>query len=143
MVDDLRDAGDRLKQTPQNSSRPSGSYAPWQQATFRDKEGLSEGRDKVAEPKSGEKARSKKQPTTAASNPKRGKRKAGKQAGAKGVGRSVGMSVTGEVIHQGREWAACGEALGNQVLCQAKTGLSVLDIERSEQGLPVTQVKQL
>ncbi len=28
MLDDLRDARDRLNQTPQNSSRPSGSYAP-------------------------------------------------------------------------------------------------------------------
>lgn len=32
MLDDLRDARDRLNQTPQNSSRPSGSYAPWQQS---------------------------------------------------------------------------------------------------------------
>ena len=33
MLDDLRNARDRLNQTPQNSSRPSGSYAPWEQAS--------------------------------------------------------------------------------------------------------------
>jgi len=32
LLDDLCDARDRLNQTPQNSSRPSGSYAPWEQA---------------------------------------------------------------------------------------------------------------
>ncbi len=36
MLDDLRDARDQLNQTPQNSSRPSGSYAPWEQAGFTD-----------------------------------------------------------------------------------------------------------
>ena len=38
MLDDLRDARDRLNQTPQNSSRPSGSYALWEQAANTDKE---------------------------------------------------------------------------------------------------------
>ena len=32
MLDDLRTARERLNQSPQNSSRPSGSYAPWEQA---------------------------------------------------------------------------------------------------------------
>lgn len=32
LLDDLRDARERLNQTPQNSSRPSGSYSPWEQA---------------------------------------------------------------------------------------------------------------
>ena len=30
LLNDLRDARDRQNQTPQNSSRPSGSYAPWE-----------------------------------------------------------------------------------------------------------------
>jgi len=38
LLDDLRDARDRLNQTPQNSSRPSESYAPWEQAANADKE---------------------------------------------------------------------------------------------------------
>ena len=38
MLADLRDARDRLNQTPQNSSRPSGSYAPWEQAANADQD---------------------------------------------------------------------------------------------------------
>ena len=30
LLQDLREARDRLNQTPQNSSRPSGSFAPWE-----------------------------------------------------------------------------------------------------------------
>ena len=30
LLQDLKEAHDRLNQTPQNSSRPSGSYAPWE-----------------------------------------------------------------------------------------------------------------
>ncbi len=42
ILDDLRDARDRLNRTPQNSSRPSGSYAPWEQAGFTDERNRSE-----------------------------------------------------------------------------------------------------
>ena len=34
LLQDLREARDRLNERPQNSSRPSGSYAPWEQAWF-------------------------------------------------------------------------------------------------------------
>ena len=30
LLEDLKEAHDRLNQTPQNSSRPSGSCAPWE-----------------------------------------------------------------------------------------------------------------
>ncbi len=36
LLNDLRDARDRQNQTPQNSSRPSGRYAPWEQAQKSD-----------------------------------------------------------------------------------------------------------
>ena len=36
LLNDLRDARDRQNQTPQNSSRPSGSYAPWEQVPISD-----------------------------------------------------------------------------------------------------------
>ena len=43
---DLRTARERLMQMPQNSSRPSGSDAPWGQASFADAKSRS---DAVAE----------------------------------------------------------------------------------------------
>ena len=46
MLDDLRTARERLNQSPQNSSRPSGSYAPWEQARFAEEKSRSdEGED--------------------------------------------------------------------------------------------------
>jgi hypothetical protein len=145
MLEDLRDARDRLNQTPQNSSRPSGSYAPWQQAAFSDKEKPSEATEEVAKPgpKPEKKANATEPLDKSATSSERSKRKAGKQPGVKGVGRQVEMAVTGEVVHQPTECAACGEPLGDSTPFQVTTGLYVLDIERSQQGLQVTHVKHL
>lgn len=145
MLDDLRDARDRLNQTPQNSSRPSGSYAPWQRTVSDDKEKPAEPAAEATEPESKaekETASTEQSAKSAAGVPK-SKRKAGKQPGNKGVGRRVEMAVTGEVVHQPTECAACGQPLGQQVPFQATTGLYVLDIERSQHGLHVSHIKQL
>lgn len=145
MLDDLRDARDRLNQTPQNSSRPSGSYAPWQRTVSSDKEEPAEPPKEAIEPEpkaekeASRKEQAKKPTTKAAKN----KRKAGKQPGSKGVGRQVEMTVTGEVIHQPTECAACGQAFVEQALFQATTGLYVLDIERNAHGLHISHIKHL
>lgn len=143
MLDDLRTARDRLNQTPQNSSRPSGSYAPWQQATFTDKEKPPEVGDETAEPTAEDKTASKQSADTAGKKAKQSKGKAGKQPGSKGVGRQVKLEITGEVIHQASECVACGEPFDDRAPFQAQTGLYVLDIERTEQGLQVSHVKHL
>lgn len=144
MLDDLRDARDRLNQTPQNSSRPSSSYAPWEQATFSDKEKESDVPDETAEKATPPKEKGKQ--TTG--DEQKGQRKPGKQPGSKGVGRRVELAVTGEVVHQPPECAACGQPFAGQrfaanVPFQSTTGLYVLDIEQIEQGLQVTHVKHL
>jgi hypothetical protein len=143
MLDDLRVARDRLNQTPHNSSRPSGSYAPWQQANPSDKKEPSETTVTETEPPAEEEGRAGKQSDKSASSSKKGKRKAGKQRGAKGVGRRVEMAVTDEVMHQPTECAACGQLFAPQAPFQATTGLYVLDIERSEHGLQVNHTKHL
>ncbi len=141
MLDDLRDARDRLNQTPQNSSRPSGSYAPWQQSVSEAKEEPTEPAAAATEPElKGEKeASSRERPA----KPVTGKRKAGKQPGSRGVGRRVEMVVTDEVPHRPPACTACGQSFGQQVPFQATTGLYVLDIERSVHGLQVSHIKHL
>lgn len=143
MLDDLRAARDRLNQTPHNSSRPSGSYAPWQQATPGDKKESTETTVKETKPQVGEKDSSGKQTNPSATSGTKGKRKAGKQRGAKGVGRRVEMAVTDEVIHQPPECTACGRLFTPQAPFQATTGLYVLDIACSNHGLQVTHTKHL
>ncbi len=152
MLDDLRDARDRLNQTPQNSSRPSGSYAPWEQAGFTDEGNPSDdagnGDDTEEKEKQEQKSKASQREgqlddTSQTNSESDSTRKAGKQPGAKGVGRQVELPVTGEEIHKASECAACGERFGEEVPFQATTGLYVLDIEKGELGLEVTHVKHI
>jgi len=148
MLDDLRDARDRLNQTPENSSRPSGSYAPWEQAAFSEEEKQTEDvedrEEKEAQEKADKATKNEAEADEAESNPQIGsKRKPGKQPGAKGVGRQVEMAVTGEKVHQASECAGCGKGFTEEASFQPTTGLYVLDIEKGEGGIKVTHVKHI
>lgn len=148
MLDDLRDARDRLNQTPQNSSRPSGSYAPWEQASFSGEksqtEDVEDSEEKEKQEKAGKAPKSEPQAEEVESNPQIGsKGKPGKQSGAKGVGRQVEMRVTGEKVHKASECAACGKGFTEESPFQPRTGLYVLDIEQDEGGLEVSHVKHI
>jgi len=113
LLDDLRDARDRLNQTPQNSLHPSGSYAPWEQVANAERERQADDSIDDAAEDSTEKQVLKPEATqeatrtadnqesaAPANQPGKNKRKRGKQPGAKGVGREVSLAVTGEVIHK-------------------------------------------
>jgi hypothetical protein len=144
MLDDLRNARDQLNQTPQNSSRPSGSYAPWEQATLADEQKQSDGVDNTEEKEKQGSKRAKSEPQSGADqsdNQPKSKRKPGKQPGAKGVGRQVELPLTGTEIHKASECAGCGERFADEVPFLPDTGLYVLDIERETYGLQVTHVK--
>ncbi len=146
MLADLRDARDRLNQTPQNSSRPSGSYAPWEQAAFANDKNETEPKEKEEkqEGKEDNKSKNKAQTDDEQSNKQPGsKRKPGKQPGAAGVGRRVELPVTGEKIHKATECAGCGEEFAAKTAFQPTTGLYVLDIEREESGIQITHVKHI
>ena len=150
MLDDLREARDRLNQTPQNSSRPSGSYAPWEQAGFSNEQNRF---DEVADTEEPEKQEQDEEENTTKSEPQSedepsnrqpgNKRKAGKQPGAKGVGRQVEIALTGEEIHKAGACAGCGERFAETDPFEPQTGLYVLDIEQAEHGLQVTHVKHI
>ena len=156
MLDDLRDARDRINQTPQNSSRPPGSYAPWEQsisAGEKDKAGKTNtpktdseevDEDKTTETESptDESADSCQIDDDADSRPKK-KRKAGKQPGAKGFGRRVELPVTDTKIHKAVQCVGCGDIFAENIPFHAKTGMYVLDIERRTLGLAVTHVKHI
>jgi hypothetical protein len=80
LLEDLKEAREHLNQTPQNSSRPSGSNAPWEGGAARKEKTVVAGK---ADQEKGEKeekpAKGKKKEGTG--------RKAGKQPGAEGHGR--------------------------------------------------------
>lgn len=140
LLEDLKEARDRLNQTAQNSSRPSGSYAPWEGGRVSDSSAVEEVAD--PEPEEEEPKRKKKQPTKAGSG-EREQKKPGKQKGAQGHGRKVELVVTGIKLHRAEECAACGAKLGEEAAFEARIGLYVLDVEMGQPGLQVSQVKHL
>jgi hypothetical protein len=140
LLADLKEARDRLNQTPQNSSRPSGSYAPWEGGIVSDGSPVEEAPKEAEE--EGKKKRRVKRASKAGSG-KQGKKKRGKQKGAKGYGRKVELEVTAVKIHKAEECAVCGEQLGAEVKFEARTGLLVLDVEMGQPGLAVSHVKHV
>jgi hypothetical protein len=150
MLDDLRTARERLNQTPQNSSRPSGSFAPWEQAKIAGEKSQSDGGEDVeekAKPEKPEKAdkgsKNKRSGSDDDAGQPSGQRKPGKQPGGKGVGRKVEMAVTGEQRHIPSVCAGCGESFGEEAPFQATTGLYVLDIVQTEWGIEISHVKHI
>lgn len=135
LLADLKEAHDHLNQTPQNSSRPSGSLAPWEGSVVNEddsSEGENEKQDdgERAERKTNEREQ---QP----------KKKRGKQKGAPGHGHKVEMEVTRVEIHRAEICAACGGELGEGSEFKARTGLYVVDIEVQDLGIQVTHIKHL
>lgn len=150
MLDDLRTARERLNQTPQNSSRPSGSFAPWEQASFGSEKSRSdddeekEDEDEKAKPEKTDKgSKSEQSGTNDSTQQLSGQQKPGKQPGAKGVGRKVEMAVTGEQRHMASVCTGCGNSFGEDVLFQPTTGRYVLDIAQTERGMRISNVKHI
>lgn len=144
MLADLREARDRENQTPQNSSRPSGSYAPWEQEKFGKAKSERE-KGSGEEPKKAIESELPKREGDEEKAKKGGgsKRKAGKQKGSKGVGRRVELEITGEKLHKAVECGGCGGQFAEEGLFEAKTGLYVLDIEREAHGIQISHVKHI
>lgn len=114
MLDDLREARDRLNQTSENSSRPSGSFAPWEKGSREQEEDVDDDDEDVEK---SEDSSTDKETQTEDNDPPlksepENKRKAGKQPGAQGFGRRVELPITGEEIHKPSTCWACGEIFG-------------------------------
>jgi transposase len=152
MLDDLRTARERLNQTPQNSSRPSGSFAPWEQASFGQEKSRSDeaededkddAEDKAKPEKTDKGSKGERSGSADDAQPPSGQRKPGKQPGAKGVGRKVTIAVTGEQRHIASVCAGCGEGFGEDVPFQPTAGRYMLDIVQTGQGIELTHVKHI
>lgn len=116
LLEDLKDARDRLNQTPANSSRPSGSMAPWERGEpSAEQQAGSE--DANVEPRGDEDAGD--AHTSSASGvspsaltaPSKQVRSRGKQPGAPGYGRTQVFPATCWKTHHPSTCAACGVAL--------------------------------
>jgi transposase len=140
LLEDLKEARDRLNQTPANSSRPSGSMAPWErgessaakQSASAEKEAESE--DANTEQRDDEDAAgaekhsaSRVSPSTRTA-PSRQAKSRGKQPGAPGYGRTQVFPATDWQAHHPSTCAACGAALWAQNAAVACNGWDQIDL---------------
>lgn len=164
LVEDLKEAHDRLNQNPANSSRPPSTKDPWITARL-EKEDHGEGSsddDPVEEPsaddiaddikeKSSESEEELDHPEDKGTAKKgtdsdSGKKKAGKKKGAQGVGRTQQLPVTDTVRHIPDECASCHRELGEMAEFIPRTGHYSIDIEvggPENPGIRVTNTKHV
>lgn len=129
-LNDLKEARDRLNMTPENSSRPPGSMAPWdgprqaddgEEAPAAAKRAKADASDKDDPPGSGTRPDS--------SSSKRGSGKPpGKPHGAKGFGRTQQLPIDEICPHVPSHCAACAMALPSTAPIQAWTAWNQVDI---------------
>jgi hypothetical protein len=132
ILQDLKEARDRLNRTPDNSSRPPSSMAPWEQGQAAGDEPVTDGGGAEVSSESGPSAAG---GEPAQSKPPAGpKNKPGKQPGAKGFGRTQKFAVTGEQVHRAAACTACGDVLPVDSPAQAYAAWHEIDIEVLPEG---------
>ena len=135
LLDDLKEARDRLNQGPENSSRPPSSRAPWDRpGGGRESEADAEADADAAE---GDRA-----PALAEAKPAEAKptqtspaRKPGKQRGAPGIGRTQVFQAHEEHPHYPEVCAGCGRPL-ERVGAVAYTGFQGVDLRWDDPARP-------
>jgi hypothetical protein len=144
LLEDLKEARERLNQTSQNSSRPSGSNASWEGGVASKGSAVEEPAKKGEVSKEEELVREKKEEKQAEGKKGEGTgRKPGKQPGTAGHGRKVELAVTGEKIHRAEECAGCGKKLGEEADFKVQSAMYVVDIERGPSGLQGVHLKHV
>ena len=125
---DLKEARDRLNMTPDNSSCPPGSRAPWESTPQPERDPPEA--DETNDAGSSNDARSQDdgdQPDTV-TRKEQSKRPRGKQPGAPGHGRMQVLPVTDTCAHRPTVCAACGVPLPGEGSMQAWTAWDQVDI---------------
>lgn len=137
LLKDLQEAHDRFNQRSDNSSRPSGSFAPWEGTVVNDEDDQSKKTSsKNAEEKEG---KSKTPQDEKEAKPK----KSGKPKGAEGHGRKIEREITGTEEHRAESCSTCAKKMVEDAEFFPRTGFYVLDISVGENGIEVTYVKHL
>lgn len=149
LLEDLKEARDRLNQDSRNSSRPPSSDSPYQrprrESVERDaadeemKEGEAGGADEASLPSDG--AAEKRQPASSAT-PHSGKkvpspaRARGRQPGAPGHGRQQKLAVTDRLIHRPTVCACCGRTLDEAAPGHSYGGYDEIDVLPVDPAVP-------
>ena len=142
LVDDLKEAWERMNQDSSNSSRPPGSQAPWITAPIEtDDEDLAE--DDDTNPPSEEVASDDQTETDESGvtdSPPANKRSAGRQPKTPGFGRTQRLAITETISHYCEHCFGCGHAF-EPAGQTAYTGFYSIDLQfgdKESAGLQLT-----
>lgn len=128
LLADLKEARERLNQGPTNSSRPPSSRAPWDRGETVTEPDEAEAPSPVVAPAEDPPAEV---PPAAVKSAAPSTRKAGKQPGAPGVGRTQVFKAHEVIAHYPERCAGCGRALADDpVGAVAYTGFQAVDLRR-------------
>lgn len=154
LLEDLKEARERLNRNSSNSSVPPGSQAPW----FRPGEAKDDDEDEddtllapedktaddptdtqeTAAPagETAEEPKAPKVPKAERSAP----RNPGKQPGAQGFGRTQILPLSGTEHHYAEACAGCGKTFADDAISRAYTGFYTVDIEYGAASAPGVRV---
>lgn len=140
ILDDLKEARERLNQNSRNSSIPSGSEPPWFHPSSGDNEDDDE-EDSVEVPSppkddtdtnetpAAQASQSDEKQAKSSKPENETKRNPGKQPGAQGFGRTQILPLTGTEHHRATHCSGCGRELPDDAPTRAYTGFYTVDIE--------------
>ena len=131
LLADLKEARERLNQGPTNSSRPPSSRAPWERGEMPDPTDEPETpRDEADSPEAPliEAKPAKTRPAEVRPSEAKPARKAGKQPGAPGMGRTQVLKAQELIPHYPQVCAGCGRPLMAGTDAVAYTGFQALDL---------------
>jgi transposase len=147
LVSDLKEAVERLNQNPSNSSRPSGSLAPWDkgiagdeddESTIDEKEVLHSETD-IDKEEASDIATTEKECLQSKETTEQ--RKPGHQGGSQGFGRTQKLAVTDTTHHACGCCSACNEELTS--VEKAYTGFHTVNIEFGNSDSPGVQLTNI
>ena len=146
LLADVKTLQDRLNQNPSNSSRPPSSQAPWEKPSRGAKAGAGQDADTAAESGSAEPVSGGAAAQAEASAPEVDARaskasvkadpprRAGKQPGSPGYGRTQKLALTDTCTHRPPHCTACGAALPASREGRAYTGWDEVDLAPRAMG---------
>ena len=154
LLADLKEARDRLNRTPQNSSQPPSTQAPWEKVDpVQDEDEIEDvvvdQPDLPLEPlvaaveNESQKSSESGSDTEKKTKPRQGR--PGRPLGAPGVSRTQQLPITAEQIHRQEQCTICGASLAG-AKGQAYTARYEIDVVLSENGMPglvVTNTKHI
>ena len=136
-LSDLKEARERLHQGPTNSSRPPSSRAPWERGRVLDPTNEPAApQDEAEEAPLIEAEPTETRPDEVQPSAAKPARKAGKQPGAPGMGRTQVLEARELIPHYPGVCAGCGQPLTAGTDAVAYTGFQAVDLRWGEPGEP-------